>query len=375
VQSRELWGKAVIRIVGIRRWSVATFVTAVATVGLTYTSIAEPDPSLQPQISHGDGTSTQEASWFALAGPYAITAPDAITTAYGSFVVQMTETGFFNIVRQLPGGAWSGTGNSRPNGDLPQIEFSSRVVVATPLDGPPPGTAVDLFDLGQDRAMYGLFVALTTVFRDIWAPLGGGFISQPEAVSFGGVTYMFGVGLDGAVWYSSRLGAGGEWLSLGGRIVSDLSVTTDGKNLHVFGIGLDGAMWSRSSHGLSWSPWQSLGGGFLSSPVSASADGHAYVFAIGLDEAVWWWSSEPGRRRWHPAGGRAMTAPAVAADPHGGVNVFVVGIDGAMWQTHLAAAASSPWMSLGGGFTSAPAATSTHVLGIGLDGWLYGATY
>ena len=353
-------------------------VAAVATLGLARMSVAEPAPGLYSEVPRAGGTPTPAASWFALAGPYDTTAPDALTTEFGSYVVQMTQDGSFNIVRQLPGGEWSGTGSSRPNGgDFPPpfTRFSSPVVLATPLDEPPPRAVVEVFGIGPDGAMYGKDFSLIGVSRSIWAPHGGGFLSQPEAVRFGGMTYMFGVGLDGAVWYSSRFGAGGEWFSLGGTIVSDLTVTTDGRSVYVVGIGLDGAMWSRNSNGLTWSPWKSLGGGFVSSPVSVFADGHAYVFAIGLDLAVWWLSVEFGVSWWQSAGGLAVTAPAAAADANGGVNVFVVGSDGAMWQRHLTTAESSPWTSLGGGFTSPPAATSTHVFGVGLDGWLYGATY
>ena len=240
-------------------------VAAVATLGLARMSVAEPAPGLYSEVPRAGGTPTPAASWFALAGPYDTTAPDALTTEFGSYVVQMTQDGSFNIVRQLPGGEWSGTGSSRPNGgDFPPpfTRFSSPVVLATPLDEPPPRVVVEVFGIGPDGAMYGKDFSLIGVSRSIWAPHGGGFISQPEAVRFGGMTYMFGVGLDGAVWYSSRFGAGGEWFSLGGTIVSDLTVTTDGRSVYVVGIGLDGAMWSRNSNGLTWSPWKSLGGGF-----------------------------------------------------------------------------------------------------------------
>lgn len=95
-------------------------VAAVATLGLARMSVAEPAPGLYSEVPRAGGTLTPAASWFALAGPYDTTAPDALTTEFGSYVVQMTQDGSFNIVRQLPGGEWSGTGSSRPNGgDFP----------------------------------------------------------------------------------------------------------------------------------------------------------------------------------------------------------------------------------------------------------------
>ena len=90
-----------------------------------------------------------------------------------------------------------------------------------------------------------------------WQSLGGALLSNPTAVTFDGVTYVFGVGLDDAVWYRTPHTG---WASLGGVIVSDLGVTTDGSGLYVTGIGLDDAIWSLRMTGSTWHSWESLGG-------------------------------------------------------------------------------------------------------------------
>ena len=42
-----------------------------------------------------------------------------------------------------------------------------------------------------------------------------------------------------------------------------------------------------------------------------------------------------------------------------------------MWRQRWNGSTWSGWQGHGGGFTSNPVATTTHVLGLGLDDWLY----
>ena len=77
--------------------------------------------------------------------------------------------------------------------------------------------------------------------------LGGALRSDPTAVIFDGQTYVFGIGLDDAVWYRTPQTAGPASAE---SLVSDLGVTTDGTSLYVTGVGIDDAIWARRMSGL-----------------------------------------------------------------------------------------------------------------------------
>ena len=159
----------------------------------------------------------------------------------------------------------------------------------------------------------------------------------PEAVVFGGVTYVFGIGRDNAVWYRT-LGSG--WISLGGYATSDVAVSTDGSSLHLLVRGGDGALWTRQLAGSTWLPWQYLGGVIVSYPSTAFLSNAGYVFVIGADNAVWYQRVQAGSwSGWQGLGGIALSAPAAAQDPNGGIDVFMVGADLAMYSRRLTAQA------------------------------------
>ena len=160
----------------------------------------------------------------------------------------------------------------------------------------------------------------------------------------------------------------------GGLITSNLAVTTDGNSLYVAGAGADQALWTRKLTGSTWSGWQSLGGAVTSPPASTydpttGPDTSSPSAATGQSGTREWpaarWSG------WYGLGGLAASTPAVIART-GGLDVYVVGVDLAMWQQRWSGASWSGWQDQGGGFTSDPVATTTNVLGLGLDGWLYG---
>ena len=73
---------------------------------------------------------------------------------------------------------------------------------------------------------------------------------------------------------------------------------------------------------------------------------------------------------WYGLGGLAASTPAVVART-GGLDVYVVGGDLGMWGQRWDGASWSGWQDQGGGFISDPATTTTNVLGVGLDNWLY----
>ena len=135
--------------------------------------------------------------------------------------------------------------------------------------------------------------------------LGGQILYDPTPVTFEGVTYVFGVGVDEAVWYRSPTSG---WFPLGGGLTSTLSATTDGTNLYLSGIGQDGALWTNVLlPGLTWSGWRSLGGSVISYPVSAFHGGTGYFFSIGEDFAVWYQRVTAGVwSGWQSLGGDAF---------------------------------------------------------------------
>jgi hypothetical protein len=314
------------------------------------------DPSAPAVSLQATESSAAALGWSPLAGVYADATPRVLPN--GNLVVQVADDGAPYVhVRNV--GGWSGP---LAAGGL----FNSTVTPAAALNQLQPAT-VELFGVGLDDAMW------YRTGSTGWQSLGGAFIADPVAVVFGGVTYVFGVGRDNAVWYRS-LSSG--WISLGGYVTSDVALTTDGSSMYVLARGGDGALWTRQLAGSTWLPWQYLGGVIISYPSTAFLANAGYVFVIGADNAVWYQRVQAGSwSGWQGLGGIALSAPAAAEDPNGGVDVFVVGADLAMYSRRLTAAGWSPWQGLGGGFRSAPGAGGNQVFGIGLDGWLYAATF
>lgn len=134
--------------------------------------------------------------------------------------------------------------------------------------------------------------------------------------------------------------------------------------------------------------WRRIGGSLASAPSAMTptggqcplGEGEA-VTAIGADGAVW----ELRYEVWHRVGGRSTYAPAVMYSPkYASVHVFVVGTDRALWTaSRTGAGAWSGFTRIGGGWTSAPAATELPytfgpgdfaVVALGADNQLYRAS-
>ena len=323
----------------------------VAAAPTVATTPSGPAVSLQATAS-----SAVALGWSPLAGVYSDATPRVLSN--GNLLVQIADDGA-PYVHVRTNGVWSGP--LAAGG-----QFKSTVTPAAALNQAQPATT-ELFGVGLDDAMW------YRTGSTGWQSLGGGFISSPEAVVFGGVTYVFGIGRDNAVWYRT-LGSG--WISLGGYATSDVAMTTDGSSLHLLVHGGDGALWTRQLAGSTWLPWQYLGGVIVSYPSTAFLSNAGYVFVIGADNALWYQRVQAGSwSGWQGLGGIALSAPAAAQDPNGGIDVFMVGADLAMYSRRLTASGWSPWQGLGGGFRSAPGASATQVFGIGLDGWLYAASF
>ena len=175
--------------------------------------------------------------------------------------------------------------------------LTSPVVPAEP---DPQRSDVEVFGVGIDGAMW--YSNLTSG----WHPLGGVVTSAPAAAQLGTRTFVFAVGWDRALYYQELSGGvPSGWQALGGQIVSDPAVIVDGGILHVVGVGLDGALGPRQLAGAAWSDWQTLGGLVTSAPTAISrSSGH--VFAIGIDRAVWYR---------HVSGGQCGSGRRSAASP------------------------------------------------------------
>ena len=173
------------------------------------------------------------SDWIPLGGPYDDSTPQVSPT--GNFVMQTgLDNGSYAHLRT--GGFWSGPL------DLGG-QFQSVATPTVELNGPQPSPA-EWFGIGLDSAMW------HRTQNTGWQSLGGLFIDSPEAIRFGGVTYVFGIGWDEAVWYRT-LASG--WVSLGGQITSSLEITIDGTNMYLIGLGVDDAMWVRRFSGSAWS--------------------------------------------------------------------------------------------------------------------------
>ena len=138
---------------------------------------------------------------------------------------------------------------------------------------------------------------MAVVVATIAMPLlpGNGTTSAASAVD----GYIFGRGVDDAVWYRpfDQETGWGAWTSLGGVATGQPAALQypDGR-VAVFVRGQDGALWYRETpDGVNWLAWQSLGGQLLGDPaVAARSNGaqlpgvyNLFVFVTGLDRRVY----------------------------------------------------------------------------------------
>ena len=295
----------------------------------------------------------RESPWYAVGGPYG-SDPTSVHTPSAEFLFAV-DPARQPWLHQRFGGQWSG---SIAMGGL----LTSPVVPAVP---DPQRADVEVFGVGVDGAVW--YSNLTFG----WLSLGGLVTSAPAAAQLGDRTFVFAVGWDRALYYQElRGGVPLGWQALGGQIFSDPTVIVDGGNLHVVGVGSDGALWTQQLSGSTWSGWQTLGGLVTSAPTAISRpSGH--VFAIGVDRAVWYRQVSGGQwGGWTTLGG-ISTSEVALAQSRDGMMAFVVGVDGAMYHRMLTGGGWTWWASLGGVITSHPAAGPSEVIGLGSDRWLW----
>ena len=168
-----------------------------------------------------------------------------------------------------------------------------------------------------------------------------------------GAGFAFYRGADTAVYLRTFSGTGPAWSAqsrVGGVIVGAPAAAVAGTTVVVAARGTDNALWLRMMRHGTWGSWTSWGGVLTSSPaISGTADGRIDVFARGADLAVWTRTLPGGGALtpWRSIGGRVTTAPAV---PNTLTEVYAAGTDHAVWVY-----TGSGWRSLGGRTYSAPA--------------------
>ncbi|KAH7311462.1 hypothetical protein B0I35DRAFT_514232 [Stachybotrys elegans] len=150
---------------------------------------------------------------------------------------------------------------------------------------------------------------------------GGDFAGHPVATLLGNRTYVFGVGADGDMYYTSWRdtipASPDDFESLGASFESVASVLATGDDrLDVLAVGTDGRLKKMTLLGGEWQArWEDLGGFFHSAPlVVRLPEARVAVFGIGEDgevihglwdvsgdEAAW------GRGGWFVDGGNFTT--------------------------------------------------------------------
>ncbi|MBV9357059.1 MAG: hypothetical protein JO023_16220, partial [Chloroflexi bacterium] len=310
------------------------------------------------------------------------------------------QDGLLYLLNQLaPSGGWSGWVNL----GSPAQRLSSDAPAATLLN------LIDLTGLGvfatdTDSAVQRRLQLLPDEPWQDWQSLGGSLDSSPTAVlASGGVNYLFGVDLSGALEENSDVTGG--WLPHPGAEPLNgtpaVAAGADGR-LELFAVTTVGTLahqWQVPSGG--WSGWYSHGSPRESTvypglALAPSADGRLELFAIGADLALYHiWQTAPnnGWSPWYshgnagagagpqPIGSGLLPAPAVAPARDGRLELFVVGTDGFLYHTWQTAPNNgwSPWYSHGNGgspLLPSPAVAPSEdgrleVFATGSDGALY----
>jgi hypothetical protein len=134
--------------------------------------------------------------------------------------------------------------------------------------------------------------------------------------------------------------------------------------ISVFGRNARNSISYRSFYRGTWTPWIDLGGVNFSSGPAITSDGpnDIEMVARGSDNQIYMKNfSNSMWGNWFSLGGVNFTsAPAIASYGHGYWEVYARGGDYALWKKSHYNDTNwwSPWLSLGGVLTSAPAAVS-----------------
>jgi len=243
----------------------------------------------------------------------------------------------------------------------------------------------ELFILGQDKAYYHMYQTPEGDWSP-WIHFGGHFVGGPAVVrSNDGRIEVFGRGSDNSIWHKYQSEANSlswtQWMSLGSqhKFVSDaIPILSSEGFIHLFAKASDGSLMHKTQFTNTtlfvWTEWTTLGGSLTSQPaVMLDAEGLIHVFVRGPDRALWHKHQVGGQEpryvkwsEWQSLGGVLASAPRVpiALNTVNLLEIFVRASDKAYW--HRCQIASLPsnerevdwneWQSLGGVFSSGPAA-------------------
>jgi GH25 family lysozyme M1 (1,4-beta-N-acetylmuramidase) len=167
------------------------------------------------------------------------------------------------------------------------------------------------------------------------------------------------------------LPAGGSWsafANLGGTLPANVTaLSSSSGTTYVFGVGLTGALYVNTVNGTSASGWKSLGGptGGLQGVPAAVQDhsGTIRVYVRGGNRRLYEDRLAPGHSwsGFSNMGGTLPDNPTALVGGGGYVWVFGVGTNRAIYERHLPAGGSwTPWHSIGGSVTGAPSAVQDH---------------
>jgi len=211
-----------------------------------------------------------------------------------------------------------------------------------------------------------------------WQSIGGFFAGGPTVIrNANNDIVVFGRGADRKVWYKVLNNNNADWTPLGGQLLSSrITVTVDPQGLfHIYGRAKDSAVWEKRQYANGteaiWGEWVSLGG-VVTSHVGAvvDAEGITHLFARGVDGFLWsmtqkleddgsltWVSWVKSENSIYLASSAVIVARLNAQNL---VEVIARGADKAFWHTRQTVndergVVWSPWKSLGGIFSSAPA--------------------
>ncbi len=194
-----------------------------------------------------------------------------------------------------------------------------------------------------------------------WEHLGGDFISEPAAVSWGpdridvfvvdtkrNLLHKF---WDGINWNA--------WEKLGDSFVSTPTAISWGKNrLDVFGVRSDSQLYHRFWDGSQWSDWEDFGGEFAGAVAATSwAPDRLDVVGLGTDYQYYYkyWDGHqwnPSLDDWYSKNGSFYSAPSLVSWGENRLDIFGIDLDYQLahqtWYGSGWYPSSDTWETLGG---------------------------
>src|SRR6266567_1848947 len=249
---------------------------------------------------------------------------------------------------------------------------AAGLVTAPPVGFPPPPSKdkLDVFVLSTDNAIWhGWYYHPSRSFPYFWAwhdweSLGGEWTSAPAAVWSGNELDVFVRGADNAIYHKQWLNGKWQdnWVPLGGlgNGTSAPTAAWDGTGIALFVRGADNAVYQKQWADGSWTP---IGFQGISAPAAAGNGNQLDVFVLGPDEDVLHkqWSNNKWQDNWESLGGVWTSRPAAVwynIANQDWLDVFVRGTDNAIWHKRWSNGQwqDISWLTLGGEWTSGPAA-------------------